>query len=548
MTEPTASPRFYALDSVRATAMLLGVFFHSLLFGAMVEGGPPGRFGPRVEFNGSMFTQDLLHSFRMPLFFLISGFFCRMMLKKHGIWSYLVRRWWRIGIPLLVGVFTFVPMYQLVSASFRGGPPMPVSRMPAPPANGSPFGGPAMGGFPFNLDDLPPPPPGFVPPPFIAFDKNQDGTIDAQEWQTIQAAMANGSTSGSSPPSSSKIQSEPSGSVSNETENKTSPGISKSSPPGGVLVTSDSGRPMPPPGPGGMFGPPGPISSWLFGSSARLFTLSHLWFLWYLLVFATVSPVLALAVDKLVRQTAPMIIDRMVTQAIQWQFMPLALGLVSLPSLLLTRSMFGWSLGFAAGIGRGFPDFLWHLEIDMPFYGTYFLTGWLLHRMRDELPSVAAGWWINLAIGLGSFAGANFLSRSFAMQTSLAGYGTLRLAGYGLYAVGGAYLAWGFLGVFQRFLDHPTTLSRYLADTALWVYLLHQALLFPFLAWVAPFKLVWWFSAGLVTLMTFAAAVLIFESIVRPTPLMALFGPSPPKRPEVEQLDANEKPSPTYAL
>ena len=414
---------------------------------------------------------------------------------------------------------------------------------------GLPFGGPPMGGFPFNIDDLPPPPPGFVPPPLIPFDKNRDGSIDADEWQAVRKSLANGSPPGTDPPNSSKIERDPTDNPPTEkgdeekgdelSLNKTT----TSSPPAAQMPPGRGGMPgMPPGGPGGMFGPPGPVSSWIFGSSARLFTLSHLWFLWYLIVFATVSPILAMTMDWAVSRTAPMTVDRIGATAIHWQIMPLLLGLISLPSLLLTRSMFGWSLGFASGIGRGFPDFLWHLEIDMPFYGTYFLVGWLLHRMRANLPAVAAGWWINLAIGLSSFVGANTLSRFYAMQTSLPNYGVLRLVGYGLYAIGAAYLAWGFLGTFQRFLDRPSAIGRYLADTALWVYLAHQALLFPFLAWLAPFKLSWWIHGSLATGMTIAASLLLFESIVRPTPLMDLFGPARAGRSRSNKAEPDQLP------
>ena len=81
MTGPVEKQRFHALDSVRATAMLLGVVYHSMLFRMMVGGGPPGPMGMG---GPSRYLQDWLHSFRMPLFFFISGFFGRMMLEKYG--------------------------------------------------------------------------------------------------------------------------------------------------------------------------------------------------------------------------------------------------------------------------------------------------------------------------------------------------------------------------------------------------------------------------------------------------------------------------------
>ena len=83
------SRRYDALDCVRAAAMLLGVYYHALLFsGMMGGGGPPGPVGMG---GSSMRFQEWLHSFRMPLFFMVSGFFCRMMLQKYGTRRYTLR-------------------------------------------------------------------------------------------------------------------------------------------------------------------------------------------------------------------------------------------------------------------------------------------------------------------------------------------------------------------------------------------------------------------------------------------------------------------------
>jgi glucan biosynthesis protein C len=307
--------------------------------------------------------------------------------------------------------------------------------------------------------------------------------------------------------------------------------------------------------------------------SVKYFTLSHLWFLWYLLIFATLAPLVAVVLGFLTglrgnnrydvarsvepdpanrlteevsstsvndsRSGSDSAVDQIAASTIRWQLMPLLIGILSLPALLLTNSPFGWSLGMAAGIGRAFPDFLWHLEFDMPFYFVFFLSGWWLHRLRSELPAVASGWWINFAIGFTAHLAATSLSRHYAMQTQLPNYPLLRIVGYTLYAVGSAYTAWAFLGAFQRFANRPSVFGRYLADTAFWVYLLHQALLFPFLAWLTPFKLTWWINGGLASLMTIAASLLLYESFVRPTPLNKLFGPgssSSPRLPPTTNL------------
>ena len=251
--------------------------------------------------------------------------------------------------------------------------------------------------------------------------------------------------------------------------------------------------------------------------------MNHLWFLWYLLVFASITPLIAW-----IGQTVPKLAqDRMKTweaRALGWPTVPLILGLVSVPALLATGSFFGWSLGMASGIGRAFPDFLWTFEPDMPFYWLYFAAGWWLYRQRESLDRLGRGWWLNLSAGLAFYLAAGGLSQRYQSQLDLPHYALIRVTGYSLYAVGSACSAWGFLGFFERHANRPSIVGRYLAETAFWIYLLHQALLFPFLAWLAPFHLPWLLNGLTATALTSAAALLIFESCVRPTPLNRLFG------------------------
>ena len=128
------SMRYHALDRVRAVAMLLGVVYHSILFRMFAGGGgPPGPMGAS---DGSRWFSDWLHSFRMPLFFLISGFFGRMMLQKYGKFGYLRKRWQRIAVPLFVGIFTFSPLYILAREAVGGPGPMAFGGGPGGPPPG----------------------------------------------------------------------------------------------------------------------------------------------------------------------------------------------------------------------------------------------------------------------------------------------------------------------------------------------------------------------------------------------------------------------------
>lgn len=100
--------RRHDLDALRAVAMLLGIVLHAVL-----------SFAPRtaaawpVSDVAQTPAYDLLmsaiHGFRMPLFFLLSGFFTAMLWRTRGLRALLKHRAKRIGLPLLVGMFTIVP-------------------------------------------------------------------------------------------------------------------------------------------------------------------------------------------------------------------------------------------------------------------------------------------------------------------------------------------------------------------------------------------------------------------------------------------------------
>lgn len=100
-----AAPRRHDFDALRAFAMLLGIALHAgLAFApfpwlAMNKDTSPA-IGTFIE---------VLHGFRMPLFFIMSGFFSAMLLQHRGITGFIGHRWKRIALPLLLGVVTIIP-------------------------------------------------------------------------------------------------------------------------------------------------------------------------------------------------------------------------------------------------------------------------------------------------------------------------------------------------------------------------------------------------------------------------------------------------------
>ncbi|MEM9465196.1 MAG: acyltransferase family protein [Actinomycetota bacterium] len=104
-----ASPRRYDLDALRGVAMLLGIVLHAAIpFVPYWEEGDTGG-----SFLFALF--EYIHLWRMPLFFLLSGFFTAMLWHRRGLRALLDHRARRIGLPLAI---FYVPIIILVILSF----------------------------------------------------------------------------------------------------------------------------------------------------------------------------------------------------------------------------------------------------------------------------------------------------------------------------------------------------------------------------------------------------------------------------------------------
>ena len=87
--------RFDNLDFLRAAALLAGVLLHSLsLYLEPIDGSEPRPLA------AILFVW--IHSWRMPLFMLLAGFFTCLSLAKRTTSSYAINRVVRLGAPLII--------------------------------------------------------------------------------------------------------------------------------------------------------------------------------------------------------------------------------------------------------------------------------------------------------------------------------------------------------------------------------------------------------------------------------------------------------------
>ena len=113
-TAPRLDPRRHDLDALRAAAMLLGIVYHAALAYAA---GTLWMIQDPSQSSLVYLFQAGVHGFRMPLFFVVSGFFTALLWRRRGLAALWKNRLLRILVPCLLGLVTLVPAMGWSSGS-----------------------------------------------------------------------------------------------------------------------------------------------------------------------------------------------------------------------------------------------------------------------------------------------------------------------------------------------------------------------------------------------------------------------------------------------
>ena len=108
---PPPAARRHDLDALRAIAMLAGIALHGAL--SFFPLPWPVQDSRQSEWFGLLI--GALHGFRMPLFFLLSGFFTAMLWRRRGLRALISHRFRRVFLPCMLGLSTVVPAVNAVS-------------------------------------------------------------------------------------------------------------------------------------------------------------------------------------------------------------------------------------------------------------------------------------------------------------------------------------------------------------------------------------------------------------------------------------------------
>jgi ABC-type multidrug transport system ATPase subunit/peptidoglycan/LPS O-acetylase OafA/YrhL len=250
--------------------------------------------------------------------------------------------------------------------------------------------------------------------------------------------------------------------------------------------------PMPPPSPGA-------------------FPLTHLWFLYYLLLLYVVVLAgrwLIAAIDRhgLVRSGADAAVRVVVSSGTAALVLAVPVG----AALYLRPDLIAW-----AGIPT--PDHsLLPQATSVVAFGTAVVFGWLLHRQMDLLSHLRSRWLPHLA-GAVMFTAASMWVSSAEFAIGPLPPGRLKLIYSASYAL--AIWCWNFaiLGFALRFMATANPRVRYVADASYWIYLVHLPIVAAMQVLVGRAPWHWSVKFPLVLAVSFVLLFLSYHYLVRST-------------------------------
>lgn len=227
---------------------------------------------------------------------------------------------------------------------------------------------------------------------------------------------------------------------------------------------------------------------------------AHLWFLYYLLLFAVLHWVLrTLELGRLGQ--------RLLNAHPAWVL--LGLPLLLLPALA------------SVSAPHPAPESLVPQFWAIIFFGAFFALGVLMHGQPGWIERVRPlAKWLLPAVALVYLA---FIWR-LAADPAAADQLTAPWATAVLEACLSVWLAVLCLLAGQRLLNRPNTVMRYLSQSAYWTYLLHLPLLFALQYLLMDLELHWPLKLGMASVVTLAVCLLSYQLLVRHTVLRRFVG------------------------
>ena len=464
--------------------MLLGIGLHAAL--SFYPSAWPVQ-DVKASYDG-LFDEATIavHGFRMPLFFLLSGFFTALLWRRRGLSALLGHRLRRVVLPLILGVLFIAPTVDWVADR----------AVEAQVVDSGDLAGAAYLGYDgavrTMLDDgadVDAPGTDGFSPLYLAvaagdeemvdllLERGADPNVPTAEGMSVDAAVYFGLEA-----------------------------ISES------LVAAGSHDPRPAGGAWqdisywGLGSIEADVSTEADGPLSRLPSLHHLWFLWFLILFVLCFAPVAWLVDRRDRDGDPAAAPSRWSGWLMWALLPL----VVVPQLAMEGGETIPAFGPDTSIG-------WMpIPSVFAYYLLFFTFGALLHgrRTRSGAPlvdTVGRRWWMVLP-------GA-FMVLVVGMEVTFTRGAELHALASGLQVAYAWLMIFGLMGLFRAMLSAEHRSVRYLSDSSYWMYLIHLTLVLALQAWVRTWDIPAMFKFLLIVATTCVALLITYQLLVRYTPI-----------------------------
>ncbi|QDV82164.1 acyltransferase family protein [Planctomycetes bacterium TBK1r] len=461
-TKLTPESRRHDLDALRAVAMLLGIGLHAAISFIPGDGFWAVKDTQTNEFFGLLMAS--IHGFRMPLFFLISGFFTMMLFRKRGLRSLLGHRFKRIFLPMVLALFTIIPTVWAVSfyvgLKIKSKTAGPVSaeqidiHLAAALGKTDRLAGLLDEGVDVDSRNHDGVTPLMVAALFgrpeaaeLLIDRGADSTIKGNKGETVRDLLK--VDQGTTQWIGGMIGVEVDSSAMDEGRHEIA-AILPSRAIGTIAAKSETpvSREQP------MAAAVGLIAAGLY---FPLF--GHLWFLWFL-CWLVVGFAVCISVGRAVS----------IPRAPTWFTLSPVSLLWLVPLTMIPQSFMGLQ-GQAFG-----PDTSIGL-IPMPavlaYYAIFFAFGALYFDARDDEGKLGSRWAITLPF-------AALVLLPIGLATSQMSEGIGRSVSVFVQATFVWLVSFGMMGIFRRYLSSESKAMRYLSDSSYWLYLAH----IPLVIWL----------------------------------------------------------------
>ena len=239
------------------------------------------------------------------------------------------------------------------------------------------------------------------------------------------------------------------------------------------------------------------------------FDLTHLWFLYQLLVLYVIALIVRWMILRPARGGRLVAwLDRWFRAAITSPWKLLWFAAAALPALYLQQ---GWDIDTPNNsLIPSLPTTL--------LYGLSFGVGWALHRQSDLLAACGRHWRWYLLTGV-LLVLPSFFFNDFFQQTGLFKLyrDWIRLGHCLIYSLMMWSFVFGFLGCCLHFRRTESPAWRYLTDASYGVYMIHLPLVVALQIWVSDWPLSWMVKVPIVQLIVFPVAFLSYHYLVRST-------------------------------